>query len=261
MLRTAAMPRLSAFSRLQLSLLLRIAPAPPDILTGAAYKNKSKLRVLLGDTTIDKLKRADAVLDFGCGYGGQAVELAQFGCKRVIGLDIQMERLQAARAAAAEAGVAERCEFVTKIDTPVQAIVSLDAFEHFEDPAAILGMMASLLEPGGRVYACFGPTWYHPLGGHMFSIFPWAHLVFGESALCAWRELTHSHPDGATQFREIAGGLNQMTIGRFERIVAQSPLQLERLECVPIRPLRRLHYGFTREWTTAVVRCDLLKLA
>ena len=134
-------------------------------------------------------------------------------------------------------------------------IVSLDAFEHFEDPGAILDIMASLLKPGGEVLASFGPTWYHPLGGHLFSVFPWAHIVLSEAALVRWR--SRYRDDGATRFSEVAGGLNQMTIKRFERLVAASPLEIKSLQCVPIRKASRFHNRFTREFLTSVVRCVL----
>ena len=42
----------------------------------------------------------------------------------------------------------------------------------------------------------------------------------------------------ARRFGEVRGGLNQMTIGRFERIIAQSDFEFEKLEAVPIRKLR-----------------------
>ena len=70
-----------------------------------------------------------------------------------------------------------------------------------------------------------------------------------------WRNDIRS--DGAKRFSEVEGGLNQMTIGRFERLVQASPFKLIHLETVPIRPLRRLHTRLTREWTTAIVRCVL----
>lgn len=103
----------------------------------------------------------------------------------------------------------------------------------------------------------FGPTWRHPLGGHLFSVFPWAHLMFSEQALIRWRSTFKT--DGATRFSEVAGGLNQMTIARFERLIADSPLQFASLELVPIKKLRPFHNRVTREFTTAVVRCRLIK--
>ena len=115
--------------------------------------------------------------------------------------------------------------------------------------------MAEMLKPTGYVLASFGPTWYHPLGGHLFSVFPWAHLIFSENALCRWR--SHIRSDGAKRFREVEGGLNQMTIRRFERTVASSPLKLESLEAIPIRATRMFHNYATREFLTAIVRCKL----
>jgi len=117
--------------------------------------------------------------------------------------------------------------------------------------------MNHLLQPTGEVLVCFGPTWYHPLGGHLFSVFPWAHLIFSEKALIRWRSTFKT--DGATRFSEVAGGLNQMTIAKFEELIAGSPLELASLELVPIKKLRHFHNRFTREFTTAVVRGRLVK--
>lgn len=50
-----------------------------------------------------------------------------------------------------------------------------------------------------------------------------------------------------------------MSIARFERLIASSPFRLASLELVPIRKLRLFHNRFTREFTTSVVRCRLLK--
>lgn len=157
----------------------------------------------------------------------------------------------------AAAGVEDRCTFATKLDQPAEIVVSIDAFEHFDDPAAMLRLMNGLLRPDGEVIVSFGPTWYHPLGGHLFSVFPWAHLLLSEEALIRWRSTFKS--DGATRFGEVAGGLNQMTIARFEALVAASPLRFASIELPPIRKVRPLHNRLTREFTTAVVRCRLVK--
>ena len=221
---------------------------------GSAYANRSKLEVLLGRELIEEVRGKD-VLDFGCGVGTEAVELAKTA-RSVFGLDILTAALEEARASALAAGVGERCTFGTEPpSTKFDVIVSLDSFEHFGDPEAVLKVMHSLLRPKGRVLVSFGPTWYHPYGGHLFSVFPWAHLVFSEDALIRWRNDIRS--DGATRFHEVEGGLNQMTIGRFERLVQASPLNIVHTEAVPIRRLAMLHTRFSREFTTAIVRCTL----
>jgi len=50
-----------------------------------------------------------------------------------------------------------------------------------------------------------------------------------------------------------------MTIAKFEELIAGSPLELASVELVPIKKLRHFHNRFTREFTTAVVRCRLVK--
>jgi SAM-dependent methyltransferase len=123
----------------------------------------------------------------------------------------------------------------------VEVIVSLDSFEHFAEPGDVLQTMYSLLEPGGCVFVSFGPTWYQPLGGHLFSVFPWAHIVLEEDALIRWR--AQFQTDGAMKFGEVEGGLNQITIRRFGEILRTSPFIVEELELVPIRRLTRCTTG------------------
>lgn len=251
----AIQPGLSTSDRIQYGFLRWLSPGEPRYMSGASYKDKSKIRVLLGDRMLDEL-RGKSVVDFGCGDGEDSVYLAKDIALEVAGIDIRESVLEIARERALREGVAEKCHFCTRVDQPVDAIVSLDAFEHFADPAGVLKSMYGLLKPLGAIYVSFGPTWYHPLGGHLFSVFPWAHLVFSEAALLRWR--SHLYDDGATRFSQVAGGLNQMTISRFVRLVRESPLKFEFLEIVPIRRLRALHNRLTREFTTSIVRCKLV---
>jgi SAM-dependent methyltransferase len=239
---------------LQYRLLKWVAPDEPTHMSGIVYASRSKLRVLLGDDIVDRL-RDRVVLDFGCGDGNEAVEIAAEGARHVMGVDLRSSALERAARLAASRGVSDRCTFATAPHQPVDVIVSLDSFEHFADPAAILQTMYDMLRPGGQVFISFGPTWYHPYGGHLFSVFPWAHLLFSERALLRWRSDIRS--DGATRFAEVEGGLNQMTIRRFERLVRDSPFSLRQIQAVPIRKLRHFHNRVTREFTTAVVRAVL----
>lgn len=237
-------------------LLKRItADGETGYMNGSVYTGKSKLEMLLGSSFWQDIKDK-VVLDFGCGAGAESVEIAQRGARRVIGLDIQERFLRIAHEHAARSGVADRCEFTTSIDERVDVIVSIDSFEHFSDPAKILEAMHGVLKPDGCIIASFGPTWYHPLGGHLFSVFPWAHLIFTERALIRWR--SDFKTDGAKRFHEVEGGLNSMTIRRFERYVEHNPFQFAKFETVPIRRLRRLSTALTREVTTAIVRCNLV---
>jgi SAM-dependent methyltransferase len=239
--------------RLGYRILRAISPDEPTHMSGSAYAARSKIQDLLGVGIWDNI-RGKVVVDFGCGRGTEAIELARRGAQHVYGVDIAERLLAIAREQAAKAD----CHNVVFGGAPSQSadiVVSIDAFEHFGDPDAILKAMATMLKPGGCVFASFGPTWFHPYGGHLFSVFPWAHLVFSERALCRWR--SHIRKDGARKFSEVEGGLNQMTIRRFRRIVENSPFHLDRLEAIPIRAARFLHNRLTQEFLTSIVRCRL----
>jgi SAM-dependent methyltransferase len=226
--------------------------------TAVAYAGRSKLEALFG-ADFWPIIQGRTVLDFGCGTGSEVIELATHGAHRVVGLDIRPSALAASARAAAAAGVADRCVFTTQVEEPVDVVVSVDTFEHVADPAGALQTMHRLLGADGRVFLAFGPPWRHPYGGHLFSVFPWAHLLFSERALIRWRG--DFKTDGATHFDEVDGGLNQMTVSRFARLIADSGFHVKRYETVPIRQLRWLarmtHGQLVREYTTSIVRCIL----
>lgn len=236
-------------------LLRKLVKVCPGNEITTAYDGLSKMELFFGPEIWRDLSNK-TVLDFGCEAGVEAIDMAQHGVPRVIGLDIREEPLSSARESAKKAGVENSCVFTTHTDEKVDVVVSLDAFEHYADPLAMLKVMRRLLKDDGYVLACFGPTWYHPLGGHGFSIFPWAHLVFSESVLMRWYREDSGRP--AYHFEEVTGGLNKLTVRRFERIVAQSEFEFDSIEPVPIRKLKLLSNKLTREFTTAVVKCKLV---
>jgi SAM-dependent methyltransferase len=222
---------------------------------GNVYAERSKLEVLFGPQVWDELQGRD-VVDFGCGAGVQAIELAQHGANRVTGIDIRETALAEAREAAERAEVSDRCFFAQETNEKVDVILAIDSFEHFADPLGVLQVMRCLLRDSGFALISFGPPWGHPLGGHLFSVFPWAHLLFTERSLIRWR--SDFKCDGAARFGEVEGGLNQMTIRRFEHLVAASEFEFASFDAVPIRPMRFLASRLAREFTTSTVRCRLV---
>ena len=242
-----------------LRLLRTIAPEPPhrgSPEADATDATDGKLEAAFGGR-LQAALAGKTVIDFGCGEGQQAVAMARAvpDC-RVIGLDIQQKHLDLARQRAMQAGLEDRCSFAMTTEERADVIVSFDAFEHFSDPLAILEIMSRLLKPSGEVLVSFGPTWLHPYGGHLFSVFPWAHLVFTERALIRWR--SRFRQDGAQSFGEVDGGLNQIRIAEFERLVDASPLTIDWLETVPIRGLSILRLRLLREFGSSLVRCRLV---
>lgn len=195
------------------------------------------------------------VIDFGCGAGNEVVDMARKGASRVIGLDLQLPLLSNARELALRHKVQDKCLFTTQTDEKADIITSKDAFEHFSNPEEVLQAMSKMLRPGGTILASFGPIWLHPHGGHLFSVFPWAHIVLSEKSLIKWRSKYRN--DGATSFGEVEGGLNKMTIRRFERIVAASDLEFQSMDTVPIKGLPVFKSRLFREIGSSLVICRL----
>jgi len=223
-----------------------------DLEAREGYVAKGKVDSLFGPEFWHSV-RGKTVIDFGCGHGDEAIDIARYGAARVIGIERPGKSLDIARKNLARAGITN-CEFVTETKERADIVLSIDSFEHFDNPDRILKFMAGLLKPDGRVIASFGYPWYHPLGGHL-PLFPWGHLVFTERSLMTWRSKFKT--DGATRFEEMEGGLNKMSIRKFKRLISESPLQIETLRTVPIRAARRLHCGLTREFFTSLIQVTL----
>lgn len=95
------------------------------------------------------------VLEYGCGPGSEAFELARAGAT-VHGIDISPVAIDMAQRAAAERGVAERCSFeVMNAEALTFAPKSFDricgsGILHHLDLARAFGEIARALKPGGR---------------------------------------------------------------------------------------------------------------
>jgi ubiquinone/menaquinone biosynthesis C-methylase UbiE len=199
------------------------------------------------------------IVDYGCGTGGDAFALVRHGAAHVIGVEVREWVIQHARENAQAAGCADRCTFLLGKETQgvrVDAITCTDVMEHVDDPDEALRDMARMLPAGGTVYISFNSPWYHPSGGHLFSVFPWAHLLFTEKAMIRWRRAV-TPSSTARCYRDT--GLNQITVQGFLRALERSPFRVVALQIMPIRALRWLHNRMTREFTTSGIRCRLVR--
>ncbi|MDD4973353.1 MAG: class I SAM-dependent methyltransferase [Bacteriovorax sp.] len=217
-------------------------------------------RISLNKIFIDEFSKkvsGKVVVDFGCGHGKDTETIANWGAKLAIGLEIRKELVEAN----SEKIKLPNCSFMTTLSPELQStadlIISIDAFEHFDNPDKILKIMYDCLRPGGEAYISFGPTWYHPLGGHAFSVFPWSHLIFTEKALIRWRN--QFYHDGATKFGEVSGGLNKLSIAKLEKCFRESSFQIEDFSCKPIRGKTWAQKIFGREFLTSMVLVRLKK--
>ena len=212
------------------------APGTPDYPTVEVHYEPGKELERLDEVFpgfSDKV-RGKVVIDFGCGEGYQAVAIARAGASRVIGVEINERLLELARKRAASLRLEGTVGFERRLPDTLKAdfIVSQNSFEHFLNPRETLDQMLQALTPGGKLYITFGPPWYAPWGAHMsfFCRLPWVQLLFRQRTVMEARLLFRS--DNARTYRET--GLAQMSVAKFEGLIAASGLTIEfrRYDCV-----------------------------
>jgi 2-polyprenyl-3-methyl-5-hydroxy-6-metoxy-1,4-benzoquinol methylase len=204
------------------------------------------------------------VLDFGCGWGNQAVAMFKNGASEVVGLDIQWH--DRSRKLAAEHKCADRVRFVERLDPAdigtFDMVLSCSAMEHYADPAAVVETMKRAAKPGGVVIISFAEPWYGPRGSHFsgYSHLPWVNVLFSERTIMRVRG--HFRTDGAQRFEEVAGGLNRMTIAKFERIIGQSGMKPEYFRVFVAKGVPLAHrVPVLRELLASAAACVLRKPA
>jgi cyclopropane fatty-acyl-phospholipid synthase-like methyltransferase len=171
-------------------------------------------------------------LDYGCGGGATVVWAAQHGARRAVGMDVAPVEFAERKVREHFPELADRVEFhqIEDPDHPpderFDVVLSKNTFEHVADPDAYVSQMRSLLADGGELVIGFSPLWKSPWGGHIdyLTVFPWAHLIFPEDVIMAERRRVRPRAK-ATRFEELKGGLNRMTLSRFESVMERSGLE------------------------------------
>jgi cyclopropane fatty-acyl-phospholipid synthase-like methyltransferase len=101
---------------------------------------------------------ADRLLDIGCGTGRPALQIARDHETRVTGITVSGHQLSLARAAAEEAGLADRVGFqhadAMKLpfpDASFDGAWAIESLLHMSDPGAALAQAARVVRSGGRL--------------------------------------------------------------------------------------------------------------
>jgi SAM-dependent methyltransferase len=147
----------------------------------------------------------ERVLDCGCGYGFTLRVLAELTESRLIGLDADPARVAQTRRDLASfpqvtvvQGDARALPFS---DAAFDHAVCSEVLEHVPDAAAVVGELARVLRPGGRLVitvpsAAFPVTWDPPnwilkrLGGaQLKGERPWSGIWYGHRRLYDWQQL------------------------------------------------------------------------
>jgi SAM-dependent methyltransferase len=228
------------------------------------------------DNRVDFVDKS--VLDVGCGYGTTCIYMALHGARKVMGIDIDAHHIQFARTKLCS----DYSELVSKVEFKVvteprqlggekfDIICSKDSFEHIADPQKYLHDLQEYVAEDGIIVIGFGPLWKSPYGGHIHFMtpLPWAHLLFPEQVIM--RERRRFRPEESAQtFAEVKGGLNKMTLAKFQAAIKNTSLQPLYLRTnVHQRKLTRLfsvlrHIPWCKEYFTfniySIWRCSTSK--
>lgn len=197
-----------------------------------AYHEASARRFLarFGDRLDFTDKR---VLDVGCATGALCGVVAEAGAGRVVGVDVELPPRALEALHDHHGAAADRIELVETSgdlselgDERFDVVISKESMEHYDDPETFTALMAARVAPSGDLVIGVGPLWKAFDGGHMgyMTRLPWAHLLFPEDVIMAERR-RYRPEEHAASFSEIRGGLNKMTLERFERIIASTGLE------------------------------------
>lgn len=105
-----------------------------------------------------------AVLEAGCGMGYLTYALTRAGYRRVLGVDVAVPAIEAARARfACDYAVADIATFASETSERFDVIVMTEVLEHLEHPVAFVADAKKLLKPGGYLI-CTTPS--RDFGGH-----------------------------------------------------------------------------------------------
>jgi SAM-dependent methyltransferase len=106
-----------------------------------------------------ELQPGKTLLDIACGAGGPALRVAATtGCS-VVGIDRHEQAIDTARALAEERGLSGRATFragdasarLPLADASFDAVLCIDAINHFPDRPRLLSEWVRVLKPGGRL--------------------------------------------------------------------------------------------------------------
>jgi SAM-dependent methyltransferase len=202
----------------------------------SAAQDLQQARASLGPIMPDWAEsvRDKVILDMGSGEGWHALVFGQAGASLVYGIDIEANKIERSRRRATDLGLANKVIFETEIPPAAfgacDIVWSRDGMEHYANPEQVIELMKRCLRPGGQIYISFGPTWFSPYGAHMnyFLPIPWVHLFFSERSIMAVRAQFRN--DGAQRYEEVPGGLNRMSVSRFERMIRRCGLRIVSME-------------------------------
>lgn len=185
------------------------------------------------------------VADVGCGDGIIDLGLAhKAGPRSMVGFDILPTDVAWLARRAKEEGVGDELppelEFRTcgpralpADDDSFDYVVTWSAFEHIEDPVAVLREIRRILRPGGILFLQIWPLYHSEHGAHLWQCIPdsFVHLIRPAAEIEAEVRATTKHPpEEIDEFLEVFAELNRLTLDDLQRAMLAAAIRVAKLE-------------------------------
>ena len=220
----------------------RLFPPDRSAYLGADGQTERELDRAAATTTakyLDELPSTNIdVLDFGCGWGGEALWLAD-RVRSVVGVDVDANSIAHA---AKRAATVPNCRFVVGTESipsaSVDVVLSTDTCEHVMDLEHAFRELYRVLRPGGCMISRFGPLFYSPQGYHLYWAcqVPYAHVLLGLAPILALRNARTADQKSAENWRGM--GLNQRRFQHYRAAVEEAGFEIVRFKPVFVRGVR-----------------------
>ncbi len=193
-----------------------------------------------------------AILEIGCGEGGNLKPFLDMGCKRILGVDMSADKIANAKSFFANDPNKANIELITSdiydVDNigKFDIIMTRDVLEHIHGQERFMEYVKRFLKPGGKFFLGF-PPWYNPFGGHqqmceskVLSKLPFFHLfpksVYG-FILKSFGE-TDPKIEALMEIKDTG-----ITIERFEKILKKTGYKKDKVLYYFINPNYEAKFG------------------
>jgi SAM-dependent methyltransferase len=214
----------------------RLQPAPGETQHDLQQRrDRAYFAWQLADTEVFWRRLSGAAIDFagarvlelGCGHGALSADAAAKGAARVLGIDLDDQRIAFAQQSVPAADpdrahvMAFRCVDIAAIEGEAcfDIVLCKDTFEHITDLPGVVAEVHRLLRPGGLFVIGTSPLYYSPFGDHgryLGSGIPWLGALMPEPLL--FRLASARHRTTISSAADV--GLNKMTPARFRGLFA-----------------------------------------
>lgn len=187
-----------------------------------------------------------AVLEIGCGEGGNLAPFVEMGCN-VVGIDYNEAKIQKAKEFLKNDMLAEKVQLISSDIYKIEAdtlpkfdlIIVRDVIEHIQNQEKFLFFVQQFLQINGSLFVAF-PPWRMPFGGHQqicksffWSKTPYFHLLpkCMVKAIFQWSGESQYQIDEMLTLRKT-----KISVSRYRKLLKSAGYKIERETCYFINP-------------------------